>query len=61
MMHKSILITGGTGSFGQAYVRNLVVKNKNIKRLVIFSRDELKQNLMSEEFSEKNIHLLDIF
>jgi len=61
MIHKSILVTGGTGSFGQAYVRNLVAKNKNIKRLVIFSRDELKQNLMSEEFSEKKYPFIRYF
>ena len=40
---KSILITGGTGSFGKAWVRYILKKYKNIKRLVIFSRDELKQ------------------
>ena len=48
MLYKSILVTGGTGSFGQAYIRNLVTKHKNIKRLIIFSRDELKQNIMAE-------------
>jgi UDP-N-acetylglucosamine 4,6-dehydratase len=61
MIYKSILVTGGTGSFGQAYVRNLVTKNKNIKRLVIFSRDELKQNIMSEEFSEKKYPFIRYF
>ena len=59
--YKSILVTGGTGSFGQAYVRNLVTKNKDIKRLVIFSRDELKQNIMSEEFSEKKYPFIRYF
>ena len=61
MIHKSILVTGGTGSFGQSYVRNLVAKNKDIKRLVIFSRDELKQSLMSEEFSEKKYPFIRYF
>ena len=61
MKYKSILVTGGTGSFGQAYVRNLVTKNKDIKRLVIFSRDELKQNIMSEEFSEKKYPFIRYF
>ncbi|MDA8858972.1 polysaccharide biosynthesis protein [Candidatus Pelagibacter sp.] len=38
----SILVTGGTGSFGQAFVR-LKLKKYNPKRLIIFSRDEMKQ------------------
>lgn len=48
---KSILITGGTGSFGQAFVEHLLRKyNKKIKRIVIFSRDEFKQFKMSNKF-----------
>ena len=39
---KSILITGGTGSLGTALTRHLL-DNYNLKRLVVFSRDELKQ------------------
>lgn len=46
----SILITGGTGSFGRAFVRTVLTKYPKIKRLVIFSRDELKQFEMSQEF-----------
>ena len=37
--YKSILITGGTGSFGKAFVKDLITKNKNLKKLIIFSRD----------------------
>ena len=44
---KSILITGGTGSFGKAFATTILEKYRNIKRLVIFSRDELKQFEMS--------------
>lgn len=44
MIHfKSILITGGTGSFGKEFVKTLLEKHKNFKRIIIFSRDELKQ------------------
>lgn len=46
----SILITGGTGSFGKAFVRTVLTKYPKIKRLVIFSRDELKQFEMAQEF-----------
>jgi UDP-N-acetylglucosamine 4,6-dehydratase (inverting) len=49
--HASILITGGTGSFGKAFVRTVLDTYPNIKRLVVFSRDELKQFDMSHEFS----------
>ncbi len=47
---KHILITGGTGSFGQAFVRAVLEQAPRIGRLVIFSRDELKQYEMSQYF-----------
>jgi UDP-N-acetylglucosamine 4,6-dehydratase (inverting) len=49
---KSILITGGTGSFGKAFVRTVLERYPDIKRLVVFSRDELKQYEMAQEFSD---------
>jgi UDP-N-acetylglucosamine 4,6-dehydratase/5-epimerase len=49
---KSILITGGTGSFGKAFVKTVLQRYPDIKRLVIFSRDELKQFEMAQEFSD---------
>ena len=45
-----ILITGGTGSFGNAFIKNVLAKFPNINRLVIFSRDELKQWEMQQRF-----------
>lgn len=52
MFHgKSILITGGTGSFGQQYIRTLLSSYKP-RRLVIYSRDELKQFEMQAEFTD---------
>lgn len=47
---KSILITGGTGSFGKQYTKT-ILKKKRPKRLVIYSRDELKQFEMQQEFN----------
>ncbi len=47
---KAILITGGTGSFGNKYART-ILQNYNPSRLVIFSRDELKQSEMQQRFS----------
>jgi UDP-N-acetylglucosamine 4,6-dehydratase len=49
---KSILITGGTGSFGRQYVRTLLARYKP-RRLVVYSRDELKQFEMEQEFDDK--------
>ena len=48
---KSILITGGTGSFGRKYVGK-ILKNYKPRRLVIYSRDELKQYEMQQEFDQ---------
>jgi len=48
--NSSILITGGTGSFGKAFVREVLTRYPKIKRLVVFSRDELKQFEMKQEF-----------
>ena len=49
---SSILVTGGTGSFGKKFVELILQKFPNIQRLVIYSRDELKQFEMSQQFSE---------
>jgi UDP-N-acetylglucosamine 4,6-dehydratase/5-epimerase len=47
---KSILITGGTGSFGKAFVKTVLTRYPDFKRLVVYSRDELKQFEMSQQF-----------
>jgi UDP-N-acetylglucosamine 4,6-dehydratase (inverting) len=52
--NASILVTGGTGSFGRAFVGTLLKRHPEIKRLVVFSRDELKQFEMSQIWSERN-------
>lgn len=57
---KSILITGGTGSFGKMAVRIILEKYKP-KRLIVFSRDELKQHEMSQQFSEREYPCLRYF
>jgi len=49
--NKSVLITGGTGSFGKAFIRELLARHKPA-RVVVFSRDELKQFDMQQEFSD---------
>ena len=49
LKNSSVLITGGTGSFGHSFV-SLTLKKYNPKRLVIFSRDEMKQWEMAKKF-----------
>lgn len=48
--NKSILITGGTGSLGQALVKMILEKWPDVKRLVVYSRDEQKQFQMNQQF-----------
>ena len=50
--YSSLLLTGGTGSFGKAFVKKVLEEYPNIERLVIFSRDELKQYEMSQTFNQ---------
>jgi UDP-N-acetylglucosamine 4,6-dehydratase (inverting) len=50
--NKSILITGGTGSFGKMFTKLILQRYPDVRRLVIFSRDEQKHFQMAQEFSE---------
>ena len=50
---KAILITGGTGSFGKAFVGTALTRFPRIARLVVYSRDELKQFEMSQVYSDR--------
>jgi UDP-N-acetylglucosamine 4,6-dehydratase/5-epimerase len=59
--NKSILVTGGTGSFGRAFVRTVLAKYPGVRRLVIYSRDELKQFEMSQELSPQRHGALRYF
>ena len=58
---KSILITGGTGSFGKRFVQTIVTQYPEITRLVIYSRDELKQYEMAQQFSIESYPQLRYF
>lgn len=59
--NKSILVTGGTGSFGKAFVRYILNQWPDIKRLVIFSRDEQKQFQMAQEFPPSEYPMIRFF
>lgn len=58
---KSILITGGTGSLGKELTKTILAKWPNVKRLVIYSRDEQKQFQMAHEFSENEFPAVRFF
>jgi len=59
--HKSILVTGGTGSFGKKFVQTVFEKFPQVKRLVVYSRDELKQFEMSQVFSHSKYPAIRYF
>jgi UDP-N-acetylglucosamine 4,6-dehydratase (inverting) len=58
---RSLLITGGTGSFGKAFTRIALKRWPRIKRLVIYSRDEQKQFQMAQEFPNDKYPMLRFF
>lgn len=49
---KAILVTGGTGSFGKKFIATLIKRYPKVKRIVVYSRDELKQFEMAQKFSQ---------
>lgn len=49
---KSVLVTGGTGSFGKEFIKALLLRYPRIRRLIVYSRDELKQFEMSQIYSD---------
>ena len=57
---KSVLVTGGTGSFGKAFVRAVLEKYR-LRRLIVYSRDELKQFEMQQQFSQQDYPCMRYF
>ena len=55
---SNILITGGTGSFGRFFVQKLLDQPSKYKRIVIYSRDELKQWELQQQFPKENYYFL---
>ncbi len=51
---KTILVTGGTGSFGKAFIKYLL-KNYSPKKVIVYSRDEMKQYLMSQDYIKNKV------
>jgi len=60
--NKTILITGGTGSFGQSFISYVLKNHSKFKKLIIFSRDELKQYHLQNKLSkEKHFEKIRFF
>ena len=59
--NKAILVTGATGSFGKKFVQTVLEKWPQVKRLVVYSRDELKQYEMSQIFSPQEYKAMRYF
>ena len=53
--NKSILITGATGSFGKSFIKKLILEKYPFRRIIIFSRDELKQFEMRNYFKDNRL------
>ncbi|MGF7141292.1 UDP-N-acetylglucosamine 4,6-dehydratase (inverting) [Roseimarinus sediminis] len=59
--YKSVLITGGTGSFGKKFVETILERYPEVKRIVIYSRDELKQFELKQKYPVKEYPQLRFF
>ncbi len=59
--NKSIIITGATGSFGKTFVKTILKKYPRIKKIILFSRDELKQFELQRELNPEKIKSLRYF
>lgn len=59
--NKTILVTGGTGSFGNKFVQMVLDRYPGVKKLIVFSRDELKQYEMAQRFPESKYPQIRFF
>jgi len=58
---KSILVTGGTGSFGKKFIETILARYPEVERIVVYSRDELKQFEMAQDYPESKYPQLRFF
>lgn len=58
---KTVLITGGTGSFGQKFIETILTRYPDIKKIIIYSRDELKQFFIKQKYPEYDFPQLRFF
>jgi len=58
---KTILVTGGTGSFGKKFISVILSKYPGIKKVIVYSRDELKQFEMQQDYPENKFPQMRFF
>ena len=59
--NKTVLITGGTGSFGKKFIETILDRYSGVKKLIIYSRDELKQSDLKQKYPEIDFPHLRFF
>ena len=59
--NKVVLITGGTGSFGKQFIKTILERYNRVKKIIIFSRDELKQFELKQQYPERDYPQLRFF
>ena len=59
--NKSVLITGGTGSFGKKFVETILRDYPQVKKIIIYSRDELKQFELKQKYPEREYSQMRYF
>lgn len=61
LKNRTILVTGGTGSFGKKFIETILLKYPEIERVVVYSRDELKQFEMAQQFPTEKYRQMRYF
>jgi UDP-N-acetylglucosamine 4,6-dehydratase/5-epimerase len=61
LSNKSVLITGGTGSFGKKFIETILERYPAVKKIIIFSRDELKQSELKQKYTAESYPQLRFF
>ncbi len=59
--NKTVLITGGTGSFGKKFIETILNRYPKVKKIIIYSRDELKQSIIKQKYPEFDYPQLRFF
>lgn len=59
--NKSVLITGGTGSFGKKFIETILARYPDVKKIIIYSRDELKQSVIKQQYPDFDYPQLRFF
>ncbi|WP_448546851.1 UDP-N-acetylglucosamine 4,6-dehydratase (inverting) [Thalassotalea fusca] len=59
--NKTVLITGGTGSFGKKFIETILERYPDVKKIIIYSRDELKQSIIKQKYPHNEYPYLRFF